>query len=335
MSNFESARFPDFTSLPIIVEDWIRDNRGIYSAAQMDKQHVVIDQNLVTGQNEKSSDLAVRNLVWLTDAYLVQSKKSQSAFASIIHRRPEVRKRNERLSKEILSPINPRRNSDALANTDSSILKKFQDRKPEYITANNGTDKNHDNVVKEKNSSKENIIVSGNTNTLPISAPPETMNLDPITSQHPKDANPPTNIYKPEPEPEPEQEPKTIRDPPPYKQPMEERIYNSKREEIPVASDTTSKYKSDPRERPRFNSDPREASTMNENRTIKLQSRSSRFKQDPRESTKPGRFRSDPREKSQEIPKEEPKDFPLNPFDDDVDTNPFGSDGDSSTNPFA
>ena len=30
-SVFESARSPDFASLPIILEDWIKDNSGTYS----------------------------------------------------------------------------------------------------------------------------------------------------------------------------------------------------------------------------------------------------------------------------------------------------------------
>ena len=30
-SVFESARSPDFSSLPLIIEDWIKDNGGTYS----------------------------------------------------------------------------------------------------------------------------------------------------------------------------------------------------------------------------------------------------------------------------------------------------------------
>ncbi|XP_015771184.1 PREDICTED: Parkinson disease 7 domain-containing protein 1-like isoform X2 [Acropora digitifera] len=67
-SVFESARSPDFSSLPLIIEDWIKDNGGTYSASEPDGMHVIIDRHLITGQNDTSTLSAVQNLILLCNA---------------------------------------------------------------------------------------------------------------------------------------------------------------------------------------------------------------------------------------------------------------------------
>jgi len=67
-SVFESARSPDFSSLPIIIEDWIKDSGGTYSASEPDGMHVIIDRHLITGQNDTSTLSAVQNLILLCNA---------------------------------------------------------------------------------------------------------------------------------------------------------------------------------------------------------------------------------------------------------------------------
>lgn len=67
-SVFESARSPDFSSLPLIIEDWIKDNGGTYSATEPDGMHVIIDRHLITGQNDTSTLSAVQNLILLCNA---------------------------------------------------------------------------------------------------------------------------------------------------------------------------------------------------------------------------------------------------------------------------
>ncbi|XP_053741637.1 glutamine amidotransferase-like class 1 domain-containing protein 1 [Synchiropus splendidus] len=64
-SVFELVRRPDFANLPLIVEDFVKDSGGSYSASQEDAVHVVIDRHLVTAQNEQSTSLAVNNLILL------------------------------------------------------------------------------------------------------------------------------------------------------------------------------------------------------------------------------------------------------------------------------
>uniref|UniRef100_A0AAY5EZ61 Glutamine amidotransferase-like class 1 domain-containing protein 1 n=1 Tax=Electrophorus electricus TaxID=8005 RepID=A0AAY5EZ61_ELEEL len=64
-SVFELVRFPDFANLPLIVEDFVKDNGGSYTASQEDALHVVLDRHLVTGQNTQSTTAAVNNLILL------------------------------------------------------------------------------------------------------------------------------------------------------------------------------------------------------------------------------------------------------------------------------
>lgn len=65
ISNFDLARFPYFSKLPVIPEDGITDNGGKFSTGSIDQVYVVVDGRLITGQNVQSTSLAVQNLVWL------------------------------------------------------------------------------------------------------------------------------------------------------------------------------------------------------------------------------------------------------------------------------
>ncbi|XP_073720764.1 glutamine amidotransferase-like class 1 domain-containing protein 1 [Misgurnus anguillicaudatus] len=62
-SVFELVRSPEFANLPLIVEDFIKDNGGSYTASVEDAVHVVLDRHLVTGQNDESSVVAINNLI--------------------------------------------------------------------------------------------------------------------------------------------------------------------------------------------------------------------------------------------------------------------------------
>ncbi|XP_055998739.1 glutamine amidotransferase-like class 1 domain-containing protein 1 [Ostrea edulis] len=61
-SVYELARNQDFTSLPVIIEDFIKDHGGKYNSSDMDAVHVIIDRHLITGQNVQSTLMAVQNL---------------------------------------------------------------------------------------------------------------------------------------------------------------------------------------------------------------------------------------------------------------------------------
>ncbi|XP_070763253.1 glutamine amidotransferase-like class 1 domain-containing protein 1 isoform X2 [Enoplosus armatus] len=67
-SVFELVRRPDFANLPLVVEDFVKDSGGSYTASQEDAVHVVIDRHLITGQNMQSTSLAVNNLILLCSA---------------------------------------------------------------------------------------------------------------------------------------------------------------------------------------------------------------------------------------------------------------------------
>lgn len=62
-SVFELVRTPYFSTLPIIPEDYIREHGAKYSSGEVDGLHVVIDRNLITGQNDESVVTAVQNLI--------------------------------------------------------------------------------------------------------------------------------------------------------------------------------------------------------------------------------------------------------------------------------
>ncbi|XP_017261695.1 glutamine amidotransferase-like class 1 domain-containing protein 1 isoform X3 [Kryptolebias marmoratus] len=67
-SVFELVREPDFANLPLIVEDFVKDSGGSYTASEEDAVHVVVDRHLITGQNMQSTSLAVNNLILLCNA---------------------------------------------------------------------------------------------------------------------------------------------------------------------------------------------------------------------------------------------------------------------------
>uniref|UniRef100_A0A673N1J5 Glutamine amidotransferase-like class 1 domain-containing protein 1 n=1 Tax=Sinocyclocheilus rhinocerous TaxID=307959 RepID=A0A673N1J5_9TELE len=67
-SVFELVRSPEFANLPLIVEDFIKDNGGSYTASIEDAVHVVLDRHLVTGQNVQSTTAAVNNLILLCNS---------------------------------------------------------------------------------------------------------------------------------------------------------------------------------------------------------------------------------------------------------------------------
>ncbi|XP_061856612.1 glutamine amidotransferase-like class 1 domain-containing protein 1 isoform X2 [Colius striatus] len=64
-SVYELVRQPNFASLAIIVEDFVKDSGATFSASSPDAVHVVLDRHLVTGQNENSTLPAVQNLLML------------------------------------------------------------------------------------------------------------------------------------------------------------------------------------------------------------------------------------------------------------------------------
>uniref|UniRef100_K7FJQ7 Glutamine amidotransferase-like class 1 domain-containing protein 1 n=1 Tax=Pelodiscus sinensis TaxID=13735 RepID=K7FJQ7_PELSI len=64
-SLYELIRQPNFASLSIIVEDFVKDSGATFSASKPDAVHIVLDRHLVTGQNENSTVLAVQNLILL------------------------------------------------------------------------------------------------------------------------------------------------------------------------------------------------------------------------------------------------------------------------------
>ncbi|XP_074853974.1 glutamine amidotransferase-like class 1 domain-containing protein 1 isoform X4 [Carettochelys insculpta] len=67
-SVYELIRQPDFGSLSIIMEDFVKDSGAIFSASKPDGVHVVLDRHLVTGQNENSTAVAVQNLILLCNS---------------------------------------------------------------------------------------------------------------------------------------------------------------------------------------------------------------------------------------------------------------------------
>ncbi|KAF4798455.1 Parkinson disease 7 domain-containing protein 1 [Turdus rufiventris] len=64
-SVYELVRQPNFASLSIIVEDFVKDSGATFSASSPDAVHVVLDRHLVTGQNDNSTLPAVQNLLIL------------------------------------------------------------------------------------------------------------------------------------------------------------------------------------------------------------------------------------------------------------------------------
>lgn len=59
----EMIQRKDFASLPIIFEDFAKDNLASFSASCPDANHVIIDRNLITAQNSQSTLVAVQNFI--------------------------------------------------------------------------------------------------------------------------------------------------------------------------------------------------------------------------------------------------------------------------------
>lgn len=77
ISVFELVSNADFSNLPLIPEDVIKDRGALYSCTNSDRAdevHVVVDRHLVTGQNEKSTTTAVQNLVILCNEKNAKNK---------------------------------------------------------------------------------------------------------------------------------------------------------------------------------------------------------------------------------------------------------------------
>ncbi|BFZ16255.1 hypothetical protein BsWGS_19293 [Bradybaena similaris] len=62
-SLFEVGYLPEFPMMPLVLEDFIKDYGGKYTASEPDEVHVVIDRNIITGQNHHSTMAAVQNLI--------------------------------------------------------------------------------------------------------------------------------------------------------------------------------------------------------------------------------------------------------------------------------
>jgi putative intracellular protease/amidase len=68
-SNLELARLPYFTKLPLLPEEFVQDNGGIFGCCVVpDSVHICVDRTLVSGQNVQSTTLAVLNFLWLINA---------------------------------------------------------------------------------------------------------------------------------------------------------------------------------------------------------------------------------------------------------------------------
>lgn len=72
-SVYEMSVLENFSELPLVVEDLVKEQNGVYSHSQNDCMHIVIDRNLITGQNDMSTLTAVQNLILLCNAR--QAKK--------------------------------------------------------------------------------------------------------------------------------------------------------------------------------------------------------------------------------------------------------------------
>ncbi|XP_002157178.4 glutamine amidotransferase-like class 1 domain-containing protein 1 [Hydra vulgaris] len=67
-SLLELSNLDNFSSFPIILEDFIKDNDACYSKSKPNCTHVIIDRCLITGQNDSSTLSAVQNLILLCNA---------------------------------------------------------------------------------------------------------------------------------------------------------------------------------------------------------------------------------------------------------------------------
>jgi len=70
----EMAQLQNFGELPLVLEDFIKENEATYSASKNDSVHVVIDRHVITGQNDMSTLPAVQNVILLSNARQGKSK---------------------------------------------------------------------------------------------------------------------------------------------------------------------------------------------------------------------------------------------------------------------
>ncbi|XP_033102598.1 glutamine amidotransferase-like class 1 domain-containing protein 1 [Anneissia japonica] len=67
-SVYELAQSSGFGEIPIILEDFIKDNDATFSATLPNCVHIVVDRHLITAQNDVSTLTAVQNLILLVNA---------------------------------------------------------------------------------------------------------------------------------------------------------------------------------------------------------------------------------------------------------------------------
>ncbi|XP_002128073.2 glutamine amidotransferase-like class 1 domain-containing protein 1 [Ciona intestinalis] len=67
-SVYEMIQLKNFMALPLVFEDFAKDNFASYTASIVDGVHVVIDRHLITGQNSQSTLTAVQNLILACNA---------------------------------------------------------------------------------------------------------------------------------------------------------------------------------------------------------------------------------------------------------------------------
>ncbi|XP_006813689.1 glutamine amidotransferase-like class 1 domain-containing protein 1 [Saccoglossus kowalevskii] len=67
-SVYELAKGSELATMPIILEDFIKDSGANYTATEPEGVHVVVDRHLITGQNDQSTLTAVQNLILLCNA---------------------------------------------------------------------------------------------------------------------------------------------------------------------------------------------------------------------------------------------------------------------------
>jgi putative intracellular protease/amidase len=73
-SHSEIIKRDDFPALPVIPPDFIRKYGGKFSATNEGGLHVIVDNYLVTGQNDQSTLTCVQNLILLTNARLTRGR---------------------------------------------------------------------------------------------------------------------------------------------------------------------------------------------------------------------------------------------------------------------
>ncbi|XP_078405230.1 glutamine amidotransferase-like class 1 domain-containing protein 1 isoform X2 [Cetorhinus maximus] len=82
-SVFELVRRKDFASLPVIMEDFVKDSGATFSASKPDAVHIVIDRHLITGQNDQSTFTAIQNLILFCNASISLTGTTQNPNSHI------------------------------------------------------------------------------------------------------------------------------------------------------------------------------------------------------------------------------------------------------------